>query len=496
MDKNRDEVRLSVFSKKAICNILILAMLICSFAPQFSSVSEAAKIRLSAKRVTIAPGNQVRIRLKGAKASRVKWISRNKKVAIVGKRGVIRAKKAGKAKIIARYRGKKYKCIVRVKNGATTTTSNSNSNSNNNSKATATPKATKSADDKYNSDDKNSTSGSSGVPSDEGSSSQIAPTSAAANSIQLGDISAGHTIAIGDSTDTIKKNLGTPVRIDTAVQGFKVYVFNPSGDYTNYLQVYVDSDVVIGMATVSSYFAFDSFVKSNDDSTTLSANGFSSDSSSSASRGYKKTIDVNGQSYNVIAYLDAIGGGASKSTSTNKVFGIQVYPSTYTNAQMYQNGSDYTTTCTASNGVYVNGGVNMECAELINSYRLYKGKKAYGIGTTVKEDSIAYAYYNWIISDFAQPAAEAMASKGTTSVESSSESLTRFDNGLQVAAFSWKEVYTSKSADPYDNLKTLIYDSTDSSDQATGILSDSYTAILCGFAYGSATYFVMDIWGP
>ena len=71
------------------------------------------KIDLSRKRVTLNPGKTKTIKLKGVKASKVKWSSSNRKIATVIK-GKIKAKRAGTATIIAKYGKKKYKCRVFV----------------------------------------------------------------------------------------------------------------------------------------------------------------------------------------------------------------------------------------------------------------------------------------------------------------------------------------------------------------------------------------------
>ena len=79
-------------------------------------VQESTPIRLTKKSLTLRRGQTRKIKLSGASANKVKWSSSNKKVAIVSG-GRITAKKAGKAVITARYKGKKYKCSVTVKAG-------------------------------------------------------------------------------------------------------------------------------------------------------------------------------------------------------------------------------------------------------------------------------------------------------------------------------------------------------------------------------------------
>ena len=82
----------------------------------YLTVKGPKKIALNHKKLTIAKGKKATLKLKNATASKVKWTSKNKKVATVTKKGVVKAKKKGKAKIIATYKGKKYTCTVTVKN--------------------------------------------------------------------------------------------------------------------------------------------------------------------------------------------------------------------------------------------------------------------------------------------------------------------------------------------------------------------------------------------
>jgi len=53
------------------------------------------------------------LKLKGAKKGKVKWSCNKKKIARVRK-GIVKAKKTGKCKVVAKYLGKKYKCVVNV----------------------------------------------------------------------------------------------------------------------------------------------------------------------------------------------------------------------------------------------------------------------------------------------------------------------------------------------------------------------------------------------
>ena len=73
------------------------------------------KISLSKTKLTLTVGKKSTLKLKNATASKVKWSSSKKSVASVSSKGVVKAKKAGKATIKAKYKGKTYKCTVTVK---------------------------------------------------------------------------------------------------------------------------------------------------------------------------------------------------------------------------------------------------------------------------------------------------------------------------------------------------------------------------------------------
>lgn len=76
--------------------------------------SKKKVIRLSEKSLNMNTGDSKTIKLKGASAKKVKWSTSNKKIATVSK-GKIKAKKPGTVTITAKYKNKKYKCKVVVR---------------------------------------------------------------------------------------------------------------------------------------------------------------------------------------------------------------------------------------------------------------------------------------------------------------------------------------------------------------------------------------------
>ena len=80
-----------------------------------------AKIRLSEQELELKVGDQEKIKVKGAKG-KVKWSSKDKKVATVSKKGKIKAVGGGETDIVAKVGKKKAKCHVTVSSPSETIT--------------------------------------------------------------------------------------------------------------------------------------------------------------------------------------------------------------------------------------------------------------------------------------------------------------------------------------------------------------------------------------
>jgi len=107
--------RLSVLKKnRMILGVLVLTM-IFTLSPT-SMCKVFAKVKLNQSSATMAVGKTLQLKTKGTKKKlRVTWKSSNKKVAAVSKKGKITAKKAGKATITAKIRGKGIRVTRKVK---------------------------------------------------------------------------------------------------------------------------------------------------------------------------------------------------------------------------------------------------------------------------------------------------------------------------------------------------------------------------------------------
>lgn len=103
--------------KKGIRSLAILLVLVLTlgFSP-VTNVEAKAAPRLNYKKVTLVQGKKKKLKVRNLRRRRkVKWYSTKKSVATVNKKGVVKAKKKGKAYIVAKVGKKKYRCKVIVK---------------------------------------------------------------------------------------------------------------------------------------------------------------------------------------------------------------------------------------------------------------------------------------------------------------------------------------------------------------------------------------------
>lgn len=103
---------------RKIAALLLMAVMVAGMLAVPGGNVQAAKkkVQLSKKKVTLEVGKKVTLKLKNApKKKKITWSSNKKKIASVSKKGVVTAKKAGKANITAKVSGKNYVCKVTVK---------------------------------------------------------------------------------------------------------------------------------------------------------------------------------------------------------------------------------------------------------------------------------------------------------------------------------------------------------------------------------------------
>ena len=94
--------------------VLAGALVITSVFVPRQQTDAKAKVKLNKKKLVLTVGKKAKLKVKGTK-KKVKWSSSKKKIATVTKKGVVKAKKKGTAKIVAKIGKKKYTCKVVVK---------------------------------------------------------------------------------------------------------------------------------------------------------------------------------------------------------------------------------------------------------------------------------------------------------------------------------------------------------------------------------------------
>ena len=109
-------------SKKFLCLILALGMA-CNVSSPLVVQAAKKKPKLNKKKLTLTVGQTAKLKVKNTK-KKIKWSSSKKSVATITKKGKVKAKKAGKTTIIAKFGKKKLKCkvTVKAKKGAVTKT--------------------------------------------------------------------------------------------------------------------------------------------------------------------------------------------------------------------------------------------------------------------------------------------------------------------------------------------------------------------------------------
>ena len=108
----------SVRIKMALLLFLVLFTSVSgkkAYAGQSKSKTVKLEVTQGSKtKAFLTPGDKVRLQVKGVSGKKIKWSSSKQKVAVVTKKGVVTAKRTGKALITGKYKGKKIKCRVIV----------------------------------------------------------------------------------------------------------------------------------------------------------------------------------------------------------------------------------------------------------------------------------------------------------------------------------------------------------------------------------------------
>lgn len=379
---------------RAWCGVLAAALVVTSTSSVM--LAEAAKApKLNKKTITLRAGAKKQLKVKNLKKKqKVKWKSSKKKIATVSKKGLVRAKKIGITKIVAKVGKKKLVCHVRVlpkkivirrpkpmpvatpvrvvtpKPTATPT-----------AKPTATPTVKPTA-----------------TPTVKPTAT---PSGNAGQNVNLNGKKAftiaGYQLALGltrDEVNTVLGSLKTDVkRTAKSPQGFDVIAFRAGGNdtdksfdekYSTYILIYLKDDIVVGISGNASSMNFDGTVSYGTSAATLVSNGWVDvgwyKTTAGDAAAYSKDVD----NATIIAFADAYGD--------DKVYSIQIFNNAYSIADMTQCTE---TTLPMNYSADVLTEMETETFEILNAYLVNTGVRdadVKAIRKNTKVSNVARAY--------------------------------------------------------------------------------------------------------
>ena len=355
---------------------------------QGTGIQAAAKPKLNRTKVTLSVGKSVTLKVKRAK-KKVKWSTSNKKIAKVTAKGKIRAVAPGTVKITAKTGSVKLVCKVTVKAKAepgtpgtaptapsaapsakpgvtspaagtstrpsqtntpkqstsptqtntpqqsisptqTDTPQQSTPPSQTDAPQQSTPPSQTDAPQQSTPPSQTDAPQQSTPPSNrpaDGQSSRVLPSAGASGTLTVGTMA----VTMGMSMDQVHASVvNSLVRTDQNQLGMQVEVYNPGGDYQNYMLVgYADGKVAL-MMTISAYFSYEGILFGGDSYSKLESGDWAaskvyyktnSDGSTQKASG-SAAYEYQGSDDHVIAFMDAFGGGTT--------YGAMVLDSAYT----------------------------------------------------------------------------------------------------------------------------------------------------------------------
>lgn len=385
---------------RAWCGVLAAALVVTSTSSVM--LAEAAKApKLNKKTITLRAGAKKQLKVKNLKKKqKVKWKSSKKKIATVSKKGLVRAKKIGITKIVAKVGKKKLVCHVRVlpkkivirrpKPMPVATPVR-----------VVTPKPTAIVQP--------SETANVSPTMDVTAKPTIAPTvkptaTPSGNAGQNVNLNgkkaftiAGYQLALGltrDEVNTVLGSLKTDVkRTAKSPQGFDVIAFRAGGNdtdksfdekYSTYILIYLKDDIVVGISGNASSMNFDGTVSYGTSAATLVSNGWVDvgwyKTTAGDAAAYSKDVD----NATIIAFADAYGD--------DKVYSIQIFNNAYSIADMTQCRE---TTLPMNYSADVLTEMETETFEILNAYLVNTGVRdadVKAIRKNTKVSNVARAY--------------------------------------------------------------------------------------------------------
>ena len=393
---------------RAWCGVLAAALVVTSTSSVM--LAEAAKApKLNKKTITLRAGAKKQLKVKNLKKKqKVKWKSSKKKIATVSKKGLVRAKKIGITKIVAKVGKKKLVCHVRVlpkkivirrpKPMPVATpvrvvtpkptaivqpseTTNVSPTMDVTAKPTIAPTVKPTA-----------------TPTVKPTAT---PSGNAGQNVNLNGKKAftiaGYQLALGltrDEVNTVLGSLKTDVkRTAKSPQGFDVIAFRAGGNdtdksfdekYSTYILIYLKDDIVVGISGNASSMNFDGTVSYGTDAGTLVSNGWVDvdwyKTTAGNAAAYSKDVD----NATIIAFADAYGD--------DKVYSIQIFNNAYSIADMTKCRE---TTLPMNYSADVLTEMETETFEILNAYLVNTGVRAVddkALRKNTKVSNVARAY--------------------------------------------------------------------------------------------------------
>ena len=353
---------------KIMRRIMVLCLALSLVFAAYIPAEAAKKVKLNKKSISLKVGKTAKLQIKNTK-KKVKWsVKSGKKYISLQKKKkksvVIKAKKAGTAKVLAKVGKKKLVCTVKVKKSSGGTAGESGSEKKEDKK-----------DDKKK-DDKKPVTGTPG---------QNVPLPAGATVFTIGS----KNLALGMSSEDVNTVLGSlsnqQIRTGKAPQGFDTIAYNMD-DYQEYLLIYLQDGKVAGICGIGKSMSFGG-VSAGDDGTNLSKSDGWGDNSQYKTNTKKiiaakdKKISANEQIY---AFYDALGD--------NKVYCIQAFDPSNVNVKIATQNNNNMIYATPDNtyNSEVTTSIATEIGHMFNAFRSYKGINPYEMHSSLAQCAQEY----------------------------------------------------------------------------------------------------------
>lgn len=336
---------------KIVRRIMVLCLALSLVCTSYMPVAAAKKVKLNKKSISLKVGKTAKLQIKNTK-KKVKWsVKSGKKYISLQKKKkksvVIKAKKAGTAKVLAKVGKKKLICKVKVKksSGGSTGTSDSKKN-----------------------DDKKKVTGTPGK-------NVTLPSGATVFTIGT------KKLALGMSGEDVKTVLGTlsnqEIRTGKSPQGFDTIAYNMD-NYQEYLLIYLQNNRVVGICGISKTMSFagaEAGGNGNNLSGWTNLKDYATELKTVAAK--KKVVKVSSEQ--AYAFYDALGD--------NAIYCIQVFDPSKVKDQ------DHDMIYMTENLNYdatVNASIATEIGHMLNAFRAYRNQDAFAFHSGLAGCAQAY----------------------------------------------------------------------------------------------------------